>query len=171
METNSVKFFKSNSYKLPTTEDAPILIAWKLRTPENYGSLIRLADTVGCQKVLFVYYSDQLSQRKIRKTAGDSYDRVDFEIVKEEDLFNHIPKGTELVAIETAENSKNIYKNKFSCKIALVVGNEKSGIDSQFLEKCDNVVHIPLTGTCTSLNVSHATAVALFEWVRQTASF
>ena len=51
MITNSVEYFKNNSYSIPEGVDPPIIIAWKLRTPENYGNLIRLADTVGCLKV------------------------------------------------------------------------------------------------------------------------
>jgi tRNA G18 (ribose-2'-O)-methylase SpoU len=47
------------------------------------------------------------------------------------------------------------------------VGNEKKGIDIDFVEECETIVHIPLTGNCTSLNVSHAAAVAAFEWLRQ----
>lgn len=167
METNSVKFFSRNQYEIPQGVNPPILIAWKLRTPENYGNLIRLADTVGCSKVLFVVDDIQLSDRKVRKTAGDSYDRVDFKFVNAVELAEHIPENYKLVAVETAEESKNIYNVVLPSNIALVVGNEKKGIEMDALGDCSHVVHIPLPGKCTSLNVTHATAIALFEWLRQ----
>ncbi|MDA3927625.1 MAG: TrmH family RNA methyltransferase [Prolixibacteraceae bacterium] len=167
METNSVEFFKQNNYQLPKGIAAPILVAWKLRTPGNYGYLLRLADTVGCEKVLFVVDEIHLAHRNIRKTAGESYKRMPFEFISADDIKSKIPESFQFVALETATNSKNIFKTKLPSNIALVVGNEKSGIETNFLAKCDQIVHIPLTGKCTSLNVSHATAIALYEWVRQ----
>ncbi|MCK5169872.1 MAG: 23S rRNA (guanosine(2251)-2'-O)-methyltransferase RlmB, partial [Bacteroidales bacterium] len=56
---------------------------------------------------------------------------------------------------------------KLPNKAALIVGNEITGIDSKLLDKCHKIVHIPLLGNNTSMNVSHALAVALFEWQRQ----
>lgn len=167
METNSVEFFRKNSYKLNDGIVGPIIVAWKLRTPENYGNLLRLADTVGCSKVIFVTDGLQLSDRKIRKTAGDSYSRMKMEFIEEEQLTNSIPENYKWIALETAEPSQNIFEAALPQTMALFIGNEKKGIPSGILEQCLSVVHIPLTGNCTSLNVSHATAIALFEWVRR----
>lgn len=167
METNSVEFFRKNGYSLKSEETAPILIAWKLSTPENCGNLIRLADTIGCRKVLFVRTEIQLAERKIKKIAGESYNRGNFFFVDEAEIEQHIPENYSKVALETAEASENIFSVKLPEKMALIVGNEKAGVDSEILAVCNHIVHIPLTGNCTSLNVSHATAVALFEWLRQ----
>jgi len=167
METNSVLLFNQLNYQLPKGVKAPIIIAWKLRTPGNFGYLLRIADTVGCLKVIFVTDSIQMAHRKIRKTAGDSYDRMEFEFTTEKELLNLIPQEYQLVALETSEGSENIYQTILPRNMALVVGNEKSGVDIEFIEQCNKIIHIPLTGKCTSLNVSHATAIALFEWLRQ----
>ncbi|MFA9390764.1 MAG: TrmH family RNA methyltransferase [Prolixibacteraceae bacterium] len=167
METNSVDFFKNRRYVLGANVKPPIIVAWKLRTPENYGNLLRLADTVGCEKVVFVGDEIQLSDRKIRKTAGDSFHRMPMEFVEEKNLHLSIPHDYSWIALETALTSTNIYKGMLPECMALFVGNEQRGIPSQVLERCGQIVHIPLTGRCTSLNVSHATAIALFEWVRQ----
>ena len=167
MTTNSVEYFKAVQYRIPEQILSPIIIAWKLQTPENYGNLIRLADTVGAAKVLFVDSGIELSQRKIRKTAGNSYKTIEFCFIPSEELWGNLPGGYELVALETAAGSENIFKTKLPSNLALLVGSENAGIDQDFLRFCDKVVHIPLTGNCTSLNVSHATAIALFEWLRQ----
>lgn len=169
METNSVKFFKENNYHLPKNIKPPIIIAWHLRTPENYGNLLRIADTIGCAEIIFVLESEQLSERKIRKTARDSYNNIKFRYVNDNNFISEIlKKDYTLVAVETAKHSENIYNCILPKQIALIVGNEKKGICNSILEKCHKIVHIPLTGTCTSLNVSHATSIALFEWLRQT---
>ena len=168
MEVNSVEFFKSTPYQLPKTIKTPILIGWRIINPQNCGSLLRIADTIGCQKVIFVKGKNQnFSDRMIRKTAGASFERMPFEFLSEEDWIEKIPNTFQKVAIETASNSKNIYQTSLPNNIALMVGNEKKGIPPEIVEQCDQVVHIPLTGNCTSLNVTQAASVAIFEWLRQ----
>jgi len=167
MDVNSVNFFKQNRCILPEHVLPPIIVAWKLRTPQNYGNILRLADNVGCRKVFFVVGSGEFSDRKIKKTARHSWDEIDFEFVEEAELLSKIPSEYHLVALETAETATNIFKTQLPANMVLVVGNEKAGIPSVFIDHCSYVVHIPITGNCTSLNVTHATSVALFEWMRQ----
>ena len=168
MEVNSVEFFKTNPYRLQSDVEPPILIGWRIINPQNCGSLLRIADTIGCQKVIFVKGENQnLSDRMIRKTSGTSFDRMPFEFISEENWEDKIPASFKKVAVETATNSKNIYQVRLPKNIALMVGNEKKGIPSEIIEKCDLIVHIPLTGNCTSLNVTQAASVSIFEWLRQ----
>jgi len=51
--------------------------------------------------------------------------------------------------------------------VAFVVGGEDRGINPNLLEKCDALVSIPMMGKVTSLNVSVATAIVLYERLRQ----
>ncbi|MCF8362716.1 MAG: TrmH family RNA methyltransferase [Prolixibacteraceae bacterium] len=167
MGINSVEYFKNNSYCLPGNIQKPILIGWKIQNPENCGNLIRLADTIGFSKVIFVKGDNNISIRKLKKTAGHSYEVIPSVFIPEEELASVLPDSYSLIAVETAPLSSNIFTTQLPANIALMVGNEKKGIDIDILEECDKVVHIPLTGNCTSLNVSHAAAVAAFEWLRQ----
>jgi TrmH family RNA methyltransferase len=167
MQTNSVLYFKENNYQIDRTCKPPIIIAWKLRTPENYGNLLRIADNLGCLKVVFVSEERPLSERKIKKTAGESYNRVPFFMVDEDKWLETIPEAYSIIGLETSEKSKNIYRSMLPKSLALMVGNEKHGIETGALIKCAEVMHIPLTGKCTSLNVTHAASIALFEWFRQ----
>ena len=167
MNNNSVDFFKENKFTLPEGSLHPILVAWKLRTPQNYGNLLRLADNLGCYKVLFVKSTGEVCDRKIKKTARQSWDQIDFEFIGEEEIHQKIPSNYQWVALETAENAKNIFTSALPNNLALIVGNEKGGIPENIINHCQSVVFIPLTGECTSLNVTHATAIALFEWLRQ----
>ena len=162
-----MQFFKTQPYDLPEHVLPPVLIAWRLVTPENYGSLLRLADSIGCAKVIFVGEQEAVSSRKIEKTAGNSFKSMPFEFVMPDELKNALSSDYSLVAIETAERSSNLYTTTLPKNIAFVVGSEKHGVDLAFLEQCDQIVHVPLTGNCTSLNVSHAAAIAMFEWLRQ----
>ncbi|TKG92464.1 TrmH family RNA methyltransferase [Puteibacter caeruleilacunae] len=164
--TNSISFFKDQEYQLPNHIEGPIVIGWRINTPNNIGSIIRLADNVGASRVIIVN-NDPKRASSIKKTAGNSYDKMPWEFCTEEEFFALIPPQYQLVAIETADRSTNIFTTSLPINIGIMVGAEKHGIPESVLEKCHQVVHIPMTGNCKSMNVSHALAVALFEWQRQ----
>lgn len=149
MKPNSVEFFNKNKYQLPQGIDAPIVVACYLKTPQNYGNLIRLADTVGCSKVVFITNGVEVSDQKIRKTAGDSFLRMKTEYIVEAQLKDTIPEKYRWIALETAESSHNIFKTDLPSNMALFVGNEKGGISPELLARCHQIVHIPMTGNCT----------------------
>lgn len=75
--------------------------------------------------------------------------------------------GHRLVGLEQATNSVNIHEYRFERRTALVVGNERHGIDEDVLAKLDDVVEIPIWGRPYAHNVATATAMALFEYCRQ----
>ena len=154
-------------YKMPTSYDRPIIIGYNIRTPENIGSIIRLADNVACLKVIFITDKSEVRLSKVKKTAASSYTSVDWKFCSLSEFEHEIPKDYTLIALETTSDSENIYNLKLPSKVAFVLGNEISGIEEEFLDKCQTIVHIPIYGKNTSLNVSHSLAIALFEWQRQ----
>lgn len=165
METNSVVFFDGQRY--PELPNQPIVAAWQIINPENIGNLIRLADNVGANQVMVVGEDFHLRKSGISKTAGLSFKNVSLSFVTPDDFFGNLHSDYQLVAIETSEDSVNLFKTRLPEKIIFLVGNERNGLPAAILEKCDQKVHIPMTGKCKSMNVSHALAVALFEWQRQ----
>jgi tRNA G18 (ribose-2'-O)-methylase SpoU len=165
METNSVVFFSKAGY--PELPHRPVIAAWQIINPENIGNLIRLADNVGANEVVIIGENFQLRQTSIAKTAGLSYKNVKLSFLSPKDFFASIDPEYQLVAIETSEDSGNLYRTKLPEKIILLLGNERNGLPEEILKRCELKVHIPMTGKCKSMNVSHALAVALFEWQRQ----
>ena len=153
--------------KLPNNFVAPIIVGYAIKTPENLGSIIRLADNIVCKKVLFVDCPADLRLSKVKKTASSSYTKVNWDFCRFDELDQKIPSEYKWIAIETTSDSTNIYHQDLPDKVALIVGNEIDGISEELLERCDKIVHIPVYGKNTSLNVSHALAVALFEWQRK----
>jgi TrmH family RNA methyltransferase len=165
METNSVVFFTEKHYPEPLHK--PVIAAWQIINPENIGNLIRLADNVGATHVYILGEDFQLRMSSIKKTAGLSFDHVTLIFISPERFFDGINSEYQLVAIETSEKSTNIFVTPLPEKIVLMLGNERNGLPEEILEKCHLHVHIPMTGKCKSMNVSHALSVALFEWQRQ----
>lgn len=164
-EIHSKFLFEKN--QLPDGYFNPIIVAYDIKTPENIGSIIRLADNIACKKVLFVNEDDTIRISKIKKTAASSYNSVDWEFCKFAELENKIPDDYIKVGVETSSDSKNIYQTELPKKVAFIVGNEVSGIDNKLLDKCDIIIHIPIFGKNTSLNVAHALAISIFEWQKR----
>jgi len=166
---HSKELFKNT--KILSDYTFPIIIGYNIKTPENIGNIIRLADNSGCKEVLFVTNDDNTRSSRIKKTASSSYSSVNWSFCRESELKSKVPSDYKWIAIETSSDSKNIYQVKLPNKVALIVGNEITGIDSRLLDKCNEIVHIPVLGNNTSMNVSHALAVVLFEWIRQITRF
>ena len=72
--------------KPPEDYCPPIIIAYALKTPENMGNIIRLADNVDCKKVIFVDINQEIRLSKIKKTASSSYNSVNWEFCSEKEL-------------------------------------------------------------------------------------
>ncbi|HKL07339.1 MAG TPA: TrmH family RNA methyltransferase [Bacteroidales bacterium] len=162
---HSSKLFKNTGY--PDNVLPPIIIGYQIKTPENMGNILRLADNAGCQRVLFVTRMENIRMSKVKKTASSSFDAVKFQFCKPDSFEDFIPSDYQWVAVETTNDSENIFQTQLPKRIALFLGNEVSGISHSVLDKCSKIIHIPMLGRNTSLNVSHALAVTLFEWQRQ----
>jgi tRNA G18 (ribose-2'-O)-methylase SpoU len=145
----------------------PFLIADHLLTPDNIGAMIRLADNIGASEVCFLGNEDEHRLGKVRRAAASSRDNIRWYFSEESDLHKIVPEGKKIVAIETADNATCIYDTELPEDVAFIVGNERQGLSDALLAQCDMAVYIPVPGPTRSLNVSHAAAVALFEWQRQ----
>ena len=132
--------------------------------------MIRLADNIGASEVCFLGNEDEHRLSKIRRAAASSRDNIRWYFSEETDLRKIVPKGKTLVAIETADDATCIYDTALPDDVAFIVGSESQGLSESLLAQCDKVVYIPVPGPTRSLNVSHAAAVALFEWQRQMLS-
>ena len=165
METNSVVFF--NDRKYPELSQKPIIAAWQIINPENIGNMIRLADNIGAEEVFILGSDFQHRMSSIKKTAGLSFDNVRLTFISPEDFFAQLSPEFQLAAIETCEDSTNLFTTQLPKNIIFLLGNERNGLPEEILQKCSIKLHIPMTGKCKSMNVSHALSVALFEWQRQ----
>ena len=70
--------------------------------------------------------------------------------------------GVPCVALETVSGAPSVGAFEWPLPCALVVGNERFGLDPDVVQACDAAVRIPLAGRKNSLNVVSALAVALF---------
>lgn len=133
---------------------------------QNLGAVLRTAEAGGVDGVIVSHRAPQLTPVVSRVSMGASehlpliHENI-FSVLK---LFKE--EAVKLVAA-LAEAGESIYKTNLTGPIALIIGNESKGISSPLLDKVDLQVKIPMFGRIGSLNLSVASAVLIYEVVRQ----
>lgn len=147
-----------------------------IRSMHNVGSIFRTADAFLIESVCLCGYTPQPPHRDINKTALGATETVSWtyyptalEAVKRLKTAGYL-----ICAVEQAEGS--ILLNRLDSdyfaeaekflKIAVIFGNEVSGVDNQILELCNYCIEIPQAGMKHSLNVSVAAGIVLWEIVK-----
>jgi len=145
------------------------LILDNIRSRENVGSIFRTADAVGVSKVYLCGITPRPPHPKITKSALGSDEFVKWGYVKQIWRLIDILKKDKykIVAIEQSPTSKNIFTFKTKFPIAVILGNEVSGISKSILRRCDYVLEIPMRGKKESLNVSVSAGVALYQLIKK----
>ncbi|MCA9212245.1 MAG: hypothetical protein KDB27_04200 [Planctomycetales bacterium] len=136
-----------------------------LRSNINLARIIRAAGCSGVRRVIVA--GDQRIDAKI---ARDSLDFVTIERRRSLiPVLKKIKASREftLIGLEQTTNSTSICHYHFPDRSMLVLGHERDGIEPPTLELLDAVVEIPVFGLPHSFNVATATAMALYEFTRQ----
>lgn len=151
-----------------TFAPAPAIIAAGLQLPVNMGSLLRLADAVGTSQVIFAgTKSSPAMLIGLRRTASNCDTLVDWKFCPLDEFIQHAESFQPLIAIELTSESHSLFEVELPNQCAFVIGSERYGIPDALLAHCQQAVHIPMYGVNGSMNVTHALAIALFEWRRQ----
>ncbi len=169
LSTQANRFFDACTYSLVPGK-ALTLVTWQLKTPENVGSIIRTAGNLGALRVIVVLPDgNSYKGYKYERVAGAALQTIDVVIATVNEVWQLIDELSVCVALETAPQAVNLYETRLPDNMTLIVGNEQRGLPVEIINRCPMAVHIPLPGGVKSMNVSHATAVAAFEWYRQMA--
>ena len=139
--------------------------------PLNVGSIFRLADAMGVEKLHLVGTSVAPPHRKLSRTARSTEKWVPYQTHQEKaDLLEQLKlQKYQLIGLEITSASRSL----FTCQLpiekptAIWVGNENLGISDGVIERLDFCIHIPMQGLNSSMNVVQALAMTLFEWNRQ----
>lgn len=160
-----------------------VIILSDVRSCYNVGSIFRTADGAGVSKVAccgitpYPRLPDDSRSEKIienntkmiHKTALDAENSIEFTHFSTtlEAIEFYTSKNYQIVALENkVSNTQNIFEFKPDSKVALVVGSETDGLDSQVLKLCNATVEIPMHGIKNSLNVSVAAGIALYCFIQ-----
>lgn len=145
-----------------------LLILDGITDPHNLGACLRTADAAGVHAVIAPKDRSAALNPTVRKVACGAAERVPFISVTNLARTLRLLKENNVWVIGTAgEASDSLYQVKLTGPLALVMGAEGEGMRRLTREHCDQLVNIPMFGSVSSLNVSVATGVCLFEAVRQ----
>ena len=142
-----------------------ILILPNIRSGHNVGAIFRTADGAGVDKLYLTGYTPRPPHTQIDKVSLGAEKWMPWEYYKQAGrLLKELKKmGYNIVALEQTKTSQNIFDWKPKFPIALVLGNEKTGVPKSLLKYCDESVEIPMRGKKNSLNVSVAAGVAMYQ--------
>jgi 23S rRNA (guanosine2251-2'-O)-methyltransferase len=145
-----------------------ILVVDGVTDPRNLGACMRSAGAADVDAVLIPKRSNAPLSNVVRKTASGALE--DLLIVQVSNLARRIDwlreRGVWIVGTDV--ESIHAYTDvDYRDPVAIVVGGEQRGLRRLTREKCDHLVTIPMRGPVSSLNVSVATGILLFECLRQ----
>jgi tRNA G18 (ribose-2'-O)-methylase SpoU len=134
---------------------------------QNIGSLFRISEAFGIEKIIFLGKNIPLNPRKINKTSRSTHLHVPYSVIDEtNDLLDYlIYNNYEIISLEITNTSKPLKEVFIPTlkKIALIIGSEINGICNEILTISNQTVHINMFGDNSSMNVSQATSIALYE--------
>ncbi|KAA0949173.1 MULTISPECIES: 23S rRNA (guanosine(2251)-2'-O)-methyltransferase RlmB [unclassified Pseudomonas] len=154
---------------LDRTEGAPLLLVLDgVTDPHNLGACLRSADAAGALAVIVPKDKSATLTPTVRKVACGAAEVIP--LVAVTNLARTLEKLQQrgLWVVGTAgEAEVSIYDQDLTGPTILIMGAEGKGMRRLTREHCDYLVNLPMAGSVSSLNVSVATGVCLFEALRQ----
>ena len=146
-----------------------VLVLDNIRSAFNVGSMFRTGETAGVEEIVTCGICPTPPHPKLRKTALSAVDTVpcrhyDDTLAAIADLK---AEGYTIVVMETTSRSQIYTDIVYPPKVALVLGNEVTGVDTRVMDTADIIAEIPTFGLKNSLNVASAAPIVVFEVLRQ----
>jgi 23S rRNA (guanosine2251-2'-O)-methyltransferase len=145
-------------------EDAFILILDELEDPHNLGSILRTADAAGVHGIIIPKRRAVGLTATVAKLSTGAIEYVP--VARVTNLARTIDELKERgvwVFGTDADGSQDYRNMDATMPLALVIGSEGKGMGRLIREKCDFLVHLPMSGQVTSLNASVAAALLMYE--------
>ncbi len=153
------------------SEKTPVIaVLENIRSAYNVGSVFRTSDAFLLEAVYITGYTARPPHKEIKKTALGAEESVDWTYFTDASAaISHLRTlGYKVYAVEQVTNSLSLEKIPFDKeeKIAVIFGNEVTGVEHETIVQCDGCIEIPQLGMKHSLNIATAAGVVLWEIVR-----
>lgn len=151
---------------------ALLLILDGVQDPHNLGACLRTADAAGVDAVIAPKDRSVGLTAAVTKVASGAAEVVPFiQVTNLARTIRGLKEQGVWIFGTSDDAEKTIYEENFKIPTAFVLGNEEKGLRHLTREHCDVLLKIPMQGFVSSLNVSVATGVCLYEVVRQRSIF
>ncbi len=168
-QVTPIAFSHSLDDTLDAVEGEPLLLVLDgVTDPHNLGACLRAADGAGAHAVIAPKDHAVGVNATVAKVASGAADTVPYFMVTNLARTLNELKERDIRVIGTVEDAaKSLYELDLTGPLALVLGAEGSGMRQLTARTCDERVRLPMRGAVESLNVSVASAVCLYEALRQ----
>jgi tRNA (guanosine-2'-O-)-methyltransferase len=162
--TRTAKIDRAISLRQPTLA----VVVENIHDPHNFNAILRSCDAVGAMRLCMVYTIEKAPKLAHTSSSG-AYKWIDIErYTSVEACFAKLhADGFQILATKLEPSAKQLYDFDMTRPTAIVMGNEHRGISTDAQQLADELLYIPMMGMSESVNVSVATAVCLFEAMRQ----
>ena len=149
----------------PIADSRYALLLEDIQDPGNLGSMLRSAAATGCDAVfLSPGCADAWSPKVLRAAMGGHFA---LHIYEQQDLPSVAQTFDGTLLATSLQAERSLYDCNLRGNIAFMIGNEGAGLSDELLKLATQRITIPMQGKMESLNVAAATAICLFEVVRQ----
>ncbi len=145
-----------------------VLLLDEVQDPHNLGACLRSADAAGVDAIVAPADNSVGLTPVVRKVASGAADSVPlFQVTNLKRAMAELQEAGLWIFGAAGEAEQSLYELDFKGSVAIVMGAEGRGLRRLTRESCDQLFKIPMQGDVSSLNVSVAAGVSLFEVVRQ----
>lgn len=145
-----------------------IMILDQIEDPHNLGAIIRSGEAFGFDGIVIGKRRSAKVNSTVYKTSAGAINNIDIAmVVNINRAIEDLKKENFWVYGLAGEADSLLSQTDFKGKVALVVGNEGKGLSRLVRKNCDGLVKIPMLGDINSLNASVASAIAMYECLRQ----
>ncbi len=154
---------------LKDRENSFVIVCENVQDPGNLGTIVRTAHCAGASGVILTKgCCDLFNPKTVRSTVASI---AAIPVIRSVDTGDAIARlkerGYKIAAGALSEGAVELYGADLSGKIAFIAGNEGNGVTGTVLDMSDIIVKIPMSSDAESLNVGVASAVLMYEKVRQ----
>lgn len=147
---------------------ALLLVLDGITDPHNLGACLRSADAAGVDAVIIPKDKSVSLNATVRKVACGAADTVPlYTVTNLARILKQLKQWGVWVFGTAGEAEQLIYQSDLTTSCAIVMGREGKGLRRLTRQECDSLVKLPMAGAVSSLNVSVASGICLFEAVRQ----
>lgn len=145
------------------------VVLYEPEIPQNTGNIMRTCVALGVKLHLIEPLGFNIDEKRLRRSALDYYEHLDYTLYKNFDDFSAKNPGTYLFLTRYGKkNYADIAYPELPEPLYLIFGKESTGVDRKLLAKhLDDCYRIPTTDKVRSLNLSNAVAIVAYEVFRQ----
>ncbi len=149
--------------KIEDKEHSLVLMADQIFDPQNFGALIRAAECLGADAIVWSKNRGSDLTPTVAKASSGASELLP--LIRISNLAEAVSQfqegGFEAVAADLSEGSKSAWEYQFTPRTLLIVGSEGEGIQPLIRKKANSRLHIEMLGKIESLNVSQAATLLM----------